>query len=138
METRLPFEVREALIQVFGKAFWLKDALRSFLLSTGVPRELYDRYSSEAKFKIGRHILSELDAMGDEGWSIQRRIVTDLSKLRGLPDQSVEDKKSAREALDYLRLLATAQKLVTDEEKSSAQQKAQEAQRRQAALAERA
>ena len=138
METRLPFEVREALIQAFGKAFWLKDALRSLLLSTGVPRELYDRYSSEAKFKIGRHILSELDAMGDEGWSIQRRIVTDLSNLRGLPDQSVEDKKSAKETLDYLKLLATAQKLVTDEEKSGAQQKAQDAQRRQAALAERA
>lgn len=138
MPPRLSFEIREALIQVFGKAFWLKDTFRSFLISAGVPRELYDRYASEVKFKIGRHILSELDSMEDEGWAIQRRLVTDLCKLRTLPDQSVEDKKSAREALDYLKQLARAQKLVTEEQRTQAQQKAQEAQRRQAALAERA
>jgi hypothetical protein len=60
---RLPFEIREAVVQVCGKAFWLKDPLRSFLLSAGVPPDLYDRFPDESKYKIARHVLGELDAI---------------------------------------------------------------------------
>lgn len=60
MKMALPFQVREAVVRVCGKAFWLKDPLKSLLLSSGVPVELYERYADESKFKIARHVLSEL------------------------------------------------------------------------------
>ena len=68
MSTRLPFEIREAVVSVCGKCFWLKDPFRAFMLAAGVPAELYDRYAEESKYKIARHILSELDGMDDEDY----------------------------------------------------------------------
>ncbi len=41
MSSRLPFEIREAMIKVCGKAFWYKDPLKSLLLQAGVPVPLY-------------------------------------------------------------------------------------------------
>lgn len=105
---RLPFEVREAIVQVCGKAFWLKDPLRAFLLSAGVEPGMYDKYSDESKFKIARHILSELDALGDDGWLVQRRIVTELCNLRGIPDSAVVDRDAGLGALRYLKEVAAA------------------------------
>jgi hypothetical protein len=78
MSARLPFEIREALVAACGRAFWLKDPFRSFLMSAVVPPDVYDRYSEESKYKIARHVLAELDAKGDKGFLIQRRIVTEL------------------------------------------------------------
>lgn len=52
MRPRLPFEIREAVVAVCGKCFWLKDPFRTFLLACGVPPELYDRYADESKYKI--------------------------------------------------------------------------------------
>lgn len=138
MQTRLPFQVREAIVEVCGKAFWLKDPLKSLMLSAGVPPELYERYSDESKFKIARHVLSELDAMGDEGWEIQRRLVTEFCQLRRLPDENVPDPDAGLSALRFLKELAQDQKLFVEREQSEAEQRAQEARRQQAALAARA
>lgn len=138
MSPRLPFEVREAIVQVCGKAFWLKDPLRAFLLSAGVAPETYDRYSDESKFKIARHVLSELDGLGDDGWLVQRRIVTDLCKLRGIPDSAVVDRDSALNALRYLKEVAAAHQLLVTEQQHDATLRQQQAKRRQAALAARA
>ncbi len=138
MSTKLPFQVREALVGVCGKAFWLKDPFRAFLLSCGVSAEMYDRYAEESKFKIARHVLGELDAVGDEGFHIQRRIVTELCKLRRIPDENVPDRDAAISALRYLKELAVAQKLIVEEERSAAEARTQEIRRRQAALAARA
>lgn len=138
MLSRFPFEVREAIVQVCGKAFWLKDPLRSFFTSAGVPPELFDRFADESKYKIARHILSELDAMGEEGHLVQRKIVTELCRLRNVPDASVPDRDAGLEALRWLKELALGQKLVVEEGRSAEQQRAQEARMRQAALAARA
>lgn len=138
MTNRLPYEIREAMIQTCGKAFWYKDPLRAFLVSAGVSTDLVSRYAAESKFPMVRHILSELDEKGDDGWIIQRRILTDLCKLRRIPDSGVEDKDAALAALRYLKELAINQKLVVEEEESTAQQRAADARRRQAAIAARA
>lgn len=37
MTKRLPFEIREAVVRVCGKVFWLKDPFRAFLVAAGVP-----------------------------------------------------------------------------------------------------
>ena len=137
-ERGLPFEIREAVVQVCGRTFWLKDPLRAFLLAAGVPSPLYERYEEESKYKIARHVLGELDGMGEDGRAIQRRIVTELCRLRTAPDDAVPDRDGAVRALRYLKELATAQRLLADQQRSETEQRALEARQRQAALAARA
>jgi len=138
MTGQLPFEIREAIVGVSGKAFWLKDPFRAFLLSCGVPHGLYERYSEESKYKIARHILAELDDMGEDGFQIQCRIITELCKLRKPPDPNVPDTGAAVESIRWLKQLAVAQKLYVEEKESASDAKAQEARRKQAAIAARA
>lgn len=138
MVDRLPFEIKEAVIKVCGKAFWLKDPFRSFLLSAGVPAEIYDRFADESKYKIARHVLGELESLGEDGFLIQRRIVTELCKLRNVPDDSVMDRDAGLRALRWLKELAVTQKLLAEEERSVEDQRIQEARRKQAALIARA
>lgn len=138
MAVGLPYAVREAVVAVCGKSFWLKDPLKAFLATCGVPTDLFDRFYEESKFKIARHILSELDEKGEEGFMIQRRIVTELCKLRKLPDESVENKDAGLQALRWLKEVAIEQKLEVEEEQSKNEAKNQAAQRKQAGLAARA
>jgi hypothetical protein len=137
-ERGLPFEMREAVVHVCGRTFWLKDPLRSFLLGAGVPTPLYDRYAEESKYRIARHILGELAGMGEAGWAVQRRIVTELCRLRTAPDETVPDRDGATRALRYLKELATAQGLLVEEQRSQTEQRALEVRYRQAALAAKA
>jgi restriction endonuclease Mrr len=138
MSNRIPFELREAVVSVVGKCFWLKDPFKELLLSCGVSSELYDRYAEESKYKIMRHILSELDSKGEDGFLIQRKIITELAKLRRIPDENVPDKEEAEKALRWLKELAIAQKIYTEEEISESEGRIQEAKRKQAAIAARA
>lgn len=114
--------MREAIVEVCGKAFWLKDPLKSLMLSAGVPAELYERFAEESKFKIARHVLAELDAMGDEGWEIQPRLVTELCQLRKLADESVPDRDAGLAALRLLKKLAQDQRLFVEREQTEAEQ----------------
>lgn len=138
MSERLPFEIREAIIQTCGRAFWYKDPLRSFLAAAGVSAELIARYAADSKFPMMRNILAELDAQGDEGWIVQRRLLTELCKLRSVPDEGVPDRDKAIEALRHLKTVASAQKMFADEERTDAEQRAADARRRQAGIAARA
>ena len=137
MSNRLPFAIREAVVSVCGKAFWFKDPLKAFLVGCGVAEESFDRFYEESKFKIARHVLSELDARGDEGYLVQRKIVTELCKLRNVPDDNVTDRDSALHALRLLKELAVDQKLAIEEETTKSDAKLQEAKRKQADLAVR-
>jgi len=137
-ERGLPFEIREAVVQVCGRTFWLKERLRAFLLAAGVPSHLCDRYAEEPKHKIARHILGALDGMGEDGWTIQRRVVAELCAPRNAVDGSVPDRDAAVRAVRYLKELAVAQKLIVEEHRSESEQRALEARQRQAALAAKA
>ncbi|WP_420631333.1 restriction endonuclease [Candidatus Leptofilum sp.] len=139
MSSNLPFEIREAIISVFGKIFWYKDPFRSFLvLDCGVPSELYDRYSDESKYKIARNILSDLDRMGQEGFLIERKILTELCNLRNVPDDNVPDRNAGLDALRRLKKLASEQKLVAKKEQTESDLNLKAAHQRQAALETRA
>ncbi len=138
MGAKLPFEIREAVVAVCGKAFWLKDPFRGFLVSCGVEPALYDRYAEESKFKIARHILAELDGQGEDGYLIQRRIVTELCKLRKVPDENVPDRDVALQALRWLKQLAVDHKLYAEEQQAFSEARATDARRKQAAIAARA
>lgn len=138
MSSKLPFEMSEAVVNVCGRAFWLKDPFRSFLVSCGVPTTIYDRYSEESKYKIARHVLSELEQMGEDGYLIQRRIITELCKLRKVPDDNVPDREAALAAIRWLKQLAVQHNLLTEEKQTASDSRATEAKRKQAALAARA
>ncbi len=123
MGSPLPFAVREAVVEVCGKAFWLKDPLKALMVSAGLRPSIFDQYAGESKFRIARNVLSELDAMGEEGWLVQRRIVSILYKLRGIPDATVADRDVAIAALRNFKELARDYQSEFVEEKQAGQRR---------------
>lgn len=128
--TPLPYEILQAMIQCFGKAFHYKDNLMAFFLSCGVSRELNDKYREQAKFVWGRHVLSEL-GQTETGCLVQRRILTELCKLRDLPDRDVPDRDAGLEALRVLKRLALDQKLYVEESRKKEKQQSHQNEERQ-------
>jgi hypothetical protein len=115
----LPYEITEAMIQCFGKAFHLKDAMASFLIQAGVDRTLVEKYRPDMKFPWARKVLTDL-GQTEEGRLVQRRVLMALCQLRGLPDQTVEDRDAGLDALRRLKQLARDLDLVAREEKNQA------------------
>ena len=85
----LPFEIKKQIIQCFGTAFHYKDQMESFLLSAGVEPEIASRYRDQPKFVWARSLMKDLDQI-DNGYQTQRHILTELCKLRKLPDDNEE------------------------------------------------
>lgn len=137
MAKALPFEISEAIVQACGLCFWLWDPFRAFLRKAGIPKQLIDRFEGESKYKMTRHILGELDGMGDDGWLIQRRLLTELCQLRRVPDDNAPDPKKAMEAIRRLRQLAIEHGELVEADRTNAQQRGQEAKLRQEALVAR-
>lgn len=141
---RLPFEIKNALIEVCGRSFWYKQPLFDLFARAGIPEERYLKYEHEPKFKMARQLIDDLEGIGEEGLLLQRRLVTELCKLRTLPDSEVPDKDAGLSALRKLKELAVEQKIVFEEEKQQTQrtiidaearvQKARERDRRLAEL----
>lgn len=112
----LPYEIIEAMIQVFGRSFYYKDKMAGFMLNSGVPRPLVEQYRDEYKFKWARKVLSELGNTED-GCITQRRILTNLCRLRNLPDSDVQDKSAGLDALRKLKSVAKENQLFFEEVK---------------------
>jgi hypothetical protein len=131
---QLPFALREAVVAVSGKCFWLKDPFKAFYLSCGVDEQLYDRYADESKYKIARHVLAELDKQGEEGYFIQRKLITALCNLRNVPDDSVPDRAAGLSALRQLKELALEHGVVARKQQADKSTRAEAAERRTAAM----
>ena len=114
----LPYDVKDALIQVCGRAFWYKQPLFDMFARAGIPEDIYLKYEPEAKFKIARQVLGDLESLGEDGMLLQRRLVTELCQLRNLPDLEVPDKDAGLESLKKLKKRAQENDLVAEEEKS--------------------
>jgi len=104
------------MVQCFGRAFHYKDAMASFLISSGVPFGLVEKHRGEAKYVWARKVIQELES-SEENLSIQRKILTDLCQLERLPDAGVEDKTRGLLALKRLRDLATQHDLTVKRER---------------------
>jgi len=102
----LPFEIKNALVEVCGRAFWFKQPLFDVFARAGIPEALYLQHEDEAKFKIARHVIGELERMGEEGFFLQQRLVTELCSLKTLPDSEVPDRDAAVRTLRKLKELA--------------------------------
>lgn len=120
----LPLDVKNALIEVCGRSFWYKQPLFDILARAGIPEDLYFKYEHEAKFKIARQLLGDLEQMGEEGMVLQRRLLTELCKLRDLPDKEVPDRDAGLDALRALKSNAMEHDLVAQEEKATTTRRA--------------
>ncbi len=118
---RLPFEIKNALIEVCGRSFWYKQPLFDLFSRAGISEESYLKYEHEPKFKMARLLIDDLEGIGEGGWLLQRRLVTELCKLRTLPDSEVPDKDAGLAALRKLKELAYEQKIVFEEERQQTQ-----------------
>src|SRR5690606_10078457 len=116
----LPHPVKNALIEVCGRAFWYKQPLFDMFARAGIPEDLYLKYEHEAKFKIARQLLGDLEQLGEEGMLLQRRLLTELCKLRDLPDKEVPDRDAGLDALRALKAAAREHDLVVEEERVTA------------------
>jgi hypothetical protein len=134
---KLPFEISEQMIQCFGRCFHLKDMVASFLLSAGVPKRLVEKYRHEYKFVWARRILEELGE-SEDGKLIQRKLLTNLCKLRNLPDPKVDDRNAGLDALRKLKDMALSNQLFVEEQKTRADVRREVAQNRVKVLEERA
>lgn len=133
----LPYEVTEAMVQCFGRAFHYKDRVAAFLLSAGVERTLVNKYRDEPKFKWARNILTELGE-SDAGRLTQRRILTQLCNLRNLADSDVPDRDAGLDALRALKQLALDRDLVVRKQREKERDTARIAEEREKLVRERA
>ena len=132
----LPYDVSEAMVQCFGKCFYYKDGVASFLLAAGVDRALVDKYRGEAKFVWARRVLADL-GQTDEGRLVQRRILTQLCNMRDLADKDVADRDAGLDALRALKSLAVERDLVARKRKQEQVDRAQIAEQKEKLLRER-
>jgi hypothetical protein len=123
----LPYAVKNALIEVCGRAFWYKQPLFDMFARAGIPEDLYLKYEHEAKFKIARQLLGDLERMGEEGMLLQRRLLTELCKLRDLPEKEVPDRDSGLDALRRLKSAAREHDLVVEDERVAAARRTSDA-----------
>jgi hypothetical protein len=133
----LPAEVKSALINVCGRAFWYKQPLFDIFDRADIPESLYLQYEHEPKFKIARQLLQGLEGMGDEGFLLQCKLLTELCKLRSLPDSEVPDRDAGLDALRTLKRLAVEHHLMTREVREQSSSRTSQAEERDRRVRER-
>jgi len=124
---RLPADVKNALIQVCGRSFWYKQPLFDMFARAGIPENLYLKYEHEPKFKLARQLIDDLETMGEDGLLLQRRLLTELCKLRALPDTEIPDRDAGLDALRQLKTLAQEHDLIAKEESERAKRRTADA-----------
>jgi len=120
----LPADVKAAVIDVCGRSFWYKQPLFDMFARAGIPKDCYLRYEHEPKFKIARNVLGDLEAAGDDGYLLQRRLVTELCRLRQPPESDLPDRDAGLDALRRLKSAAVQHDLAVDNEKRAATRRA--------------
>ena len=120
----LSFEIREHMIQCIGLCLHYKDKVEAFFISCGVNKNLVLKYKSLAKFVWARSVLTDLDDI-ENGFDIQRRILTELCKFRNIPDIKAPNPDAGLSALRRLKELAVLNKLYVEEEKRHSNQRKQ-------------
>ena len=133
----LPYEITEAMIQCFGRCFHYKDLMASLLMTADVDKALVDKYRAEYKFTWARLLLTELGQQRD-GYLRQRKILTELCKLKDVPDPKVSDRNAAIEALSKLKSLAVEHDLFTIEKREKGDQKRYIAEQKEKLIKQRA
>lgn len=93
----------------------------------GIPEDMYLMYEHEPKFKIARQVIADLEKNGDDGFLLQRRLLTEMCKLRDVPDKEIPDRDAGLNALRGLKDIAFKHDLVMAEEMTMAKRRASDA-----------
>jgi hypothetical protein len=131
-----PYEISQAMVQCFGKCFHYKDGVAAFMRQAGVSSLLIEKYRDEPKFVWARHVISDLNQT-EQGHEILRRMLTELCKLRKVPDEKVPDRNAALDALRELKELAVSHDLYVEDKKSVGTQRQELAKQKENIVAER-
>lgn len=123
----LPADVKNALIDVCGRCFWYKQPLFDMFARAGIPEDAYLQFEHEPKYKIARQLVSHLEGIGDDGFLLQRRLLTELCRLRNLPDSEVPDKDAGLEALRALKRVVQSSDLEIEVEQAAGARRATDA-----------
>ncbi|KGR89362.1 restriction endonuclease [Lysinibacillus boronitolerans] len=115
MKQQISYEILEQMIQCFGKCFHYKDSMASFMRSSDVPKIVIDKYRDLPKFVWARKVLEEL-SVNENDLIIQRKLLTNLCKLRDLPDSGVLDRNAGLDSLRKLKRLAYENDYLVKEE----------------------
>lgn len=102
----------------------------------GVSSLLIEKYRDEPKFVWARHVISDLNQT-EQGHEILRRMLTELCKLRKVPDEKVPDRNAALDALRELKELAVSHDLYVEDKKSVGTQRQELAKQKENIVAER-
>ena len=132
----IPYEISQAMIQCFGKCFHYKDGVAAFMRQAGVNPQLIQKYRDEPKFVWARHVISDLDQT-EQGHDVLRRLLTELCKLRKVPDEKVPDRDAALDALRELKDLAVSHDLYVEDKKSEGSQRQELAKQKEKIVADR-
>jgi hypothetical protein len=124
------------MVQCFGKCFHYKDGVAAFMRQAGVSSLLIEKYRDEPKFVWARHVISDLNQT-EQGHEILRRMLTELCKLRKVPDEKVPDRNAALDALRELKELAVSHDLYVEDKKSVGTQRQELAKQKENIVAER-
>jgi restriction endonuclease Mrr len=133
----ISFEIVELMIQCFGKCFHYKDSMASFMRSSGVPILLINKYRELPKFVWARRVIEDL-SLNEDGLIIQRKLLTNLCKLRDLPDKAVLDRNTGLEALRELKKVALANDYIVKVQKKEESMQRKIAEQKQVLIQERA
>ena len=133
----LPFEIQNQIIQCIGLCFHYKDNVEAFLVSCGIDRRFVEKHKDQAKFVWARNLLNELDEK-ENGFELQKKILTELCKLRNLPDRDAPNPDAGLEALRKLKELAIENKFEIEEKKKNTEQRKIIASEKQKIIQERA
>jgi len=133
---QLPFDVRNQIIQCIGTGFHYKDNVESFFASCGIPKSLAGKHKDCAKFVWTRNLLNELDQLED-GYILQRKILTELCKFRNIPDKDAPNPDAGISALRKLKELAADNKIIIKQQRDEKSQKANTASEKQRIIEER-
>lgn len=118
----LPYEIRSQIIQCIGLCFHYKDNVESFFVSCGVDRRLASKHRDLAKFVWARNLLNELDEL-ENGYTVQKRILTELCKFKNIPDKDAPNPDAGLSALRKLKELAVKNKIEIEEYKNKVDQR---------------
>ena len=133
----LPYDIRTQIIQCIGTCFHYKDNVESFFISCGINKKMASKHRSLAKFVWARYLLNDLDEL-ENGYQLQRRILTELCKFRNIPDKDAPNPNAGLDNLRKLKQLAIENKFEVEEDKRNIKQRKSMADHKAIIIAERA
>jgi hypothetical protein len=105
---RVPQDIANPLAVAIRDVLWYKANVLSFYKECGLPKTLVTEVQKQQQagtptIKTVHYILDDLDAYGDEGWVIAKRILTKMNFWKDMKSIAPERRQQAAESLAVFR-----------------------------------